>query len=305
MRILKRLFEIATDRKARFQFLEGRGVYDQADDATYIKKRYYATFGRRINLENPVTISEKLQWLKLYDRKPVYTTMADKYAVRDYLTERGAEELIVPLVGGPWKRFDEIDFDALPDRFVLKCTHDSGGLYICKDKSKMDKAAVKERVERSLRRNYFLHGREWPYKNIPPRIIAEQFLEDDVSDVLRVYKIFNFNGKPKIIQMITNDKTPEETINYYDTEWNLLNLRQNYPNGPLDERPAQLEEMLNWARVLSEGIPFLRTDFYITNGKIYFSEFTFYTDSGFAPYEPAQWDAILGSWIRLPEKEKS
>ena len=305
MRIINRIFELATDRKERFVFLEGRGFYANADDETYIKKRYYATFGHAIDLENPSTISEKLQWLKLHDRNPIYTTMADKYAVRDYLTEKGASELIVPLVGGPWINFDEIDFDALPDQFVLKCTHDSGGLYICKDKSKMDKAAVKERVEHSLRRNYFMHGREWPYKNIQPQIIAEQFLEDDVSDVLRVYKIFNFNGKPKIIQMITNDKTSEETINYYDTEWNLLNLRQNYPNGPLDERPALLEDMLNWAKILSEGIPFLRTDFYISNGKIYFSEFTFYTDSGFAPYEPEEWDSILGSWIQLPEKEKS
>lgn len=302
MRIIKRIFELATDRKERFMFLEDRGFYANANDETYIKKRYHATFGHTINLENPLTISEKLQWLKLHDRKPVYTTMVDKYAVRDYLTEKGASELIVPLVGGPWRNFDEIDFDALPDQFVLKCTHDSGGLYVCKDKSKMDVASVKEKVERSLGRNYFWHGREWPYKNIQPQIIAEQFLKDDVGDVLRVYKIFNFNGEPKIIQMITNDKTAEETINYYDVEWNLLNLRQNYPNGPIDERPALLEDMLNWAKVLSDGIPFLRTDFYITNGRIYFSEFTFYTDSGFAPYEPQEWDFILGSWIQLPEK---
>ena len=286
-----------------FDFFASRNMLNWMSDEAFLKRKFRLKMGYELDLDNPRTFNEKLQWLKLYDRKPLYTKLVDKYEVRKYIAEKIGEQYLIPLVGGPWNSPDEIDFDALPDQFVLKCTHDSGSVIVCRDKSGFDIENAKNSLRKHLKRNYSFLCREWPYKGVAPRIIAEKYMEDRSSENLNVYKIFCFNGKPKIFQTIQNDKTPQETIDYFDTEWRLLNLRQNFPNSliPL-KKPVVLEKMLELAAKLSSEFAFIRTDMYEINGEVYFSEFTFYSDAGFAKFEPEDWDGKLGSWIELPGK---
>lgn len=273
-------------------------------DPLFVRLAYFRRLKKFPNLKNPKTYNEKIQWLKLYDRKPEYTTMVDKAEVKAYVAERIGEEYIIPTLG-VWDSFADIDFDSLPDQFVLKCTHDSGGLVICRDKSKLDIEAARKKIEASLKVNYYWRGREWPYKNVRPRILAEAYMQDGEKLCLPVYKVFNFNGETRIIQAIQNDKTENETIDYFDTGWNRLDLRQNYPNSPEPlEKPAQLEQLLQLSKTLSKGFPFIRTDWYVINNKLYFSEYTFYSDSGTAKFHPEEWDRKLGDWIQLPEQER-
>ena len=230
--------------------------------------------------------------------------MVDKYASKKYVADLIGEEHVIPCVGGPWKSVDEIDFDTLPDRFVLKTNHDCGGVVICKDKATFDREKAGEFLAKHLKYEYYLISREWPYKNVERCIFAEAFMQDGSNDFLPVYKIMCFGGEPKIIQTIQNDKQPNETIDYFDTEWEMLPFRQNFPNSqkPL-EKPAKLDEMLSIARKLSKGHSFLRVDIYVINGEVYFSEFTFFSDAGLAAFEPKQWDHTLGDWIKLSQKE--
>ena len=259
--------------------------------------------GKKLNLDNPQTFNEKLQWLKLNDRKPQYTLMVDKYAVKDYVKNKIGEEYIIPTYG-VWNNFDEINFEKLPDNFVLKCNHDSGSVIVCKSKKLLDIKKARKKMNRALKRNYYKAYREWPYKNIKPKIFAEKFLEDG-NNCLMVYKFLCFNGEAKIIQVIQNDKTADECINYYDTNWQLLSLKQNYPNATNDIKPPQkLQQMIKLSNKLSKGFPFLRVDWYETFGVVKFSEFTFYSDAGFAKFEPEEWDLKLGEMIKLPEKTK-
>lgn len=297
---MNKYLRFITDPKFRFSILVSRGFYRNLPDEAFLKRKYWLSFHKELNLEDPKTFSEKLQWLKLYNRKPVHTTMVDKYAVKDYVVEQIGQSYIIPTLG-VWDSFDDIDFDALPDQFVLKCTHDSGGLVICRDKSKLNMAATRKKLEKSLKRNYYYASREWPYKNVRPRILAETYMQDGDNLSLPVYKIFCFDGEPKLIQSIQNDKTPQESIDYFDSKWNRLELRQNFPNSetPLP-KPENLEKMLELARRLSKGFAFLRTDFYVINGCVYFSEYTFFSDSGLAKFHPDHWDRKLGDWIKLP-----
>lgn len=217
----------------------------------------------------------------------------------------GGEEYIIPTLG-VWEHFDDIDFDKLPDKFVLKCTHDSGGLVICRDKSKFDKEAARKKLEKCLKRNYFLYGREWPYKNVPPRIIAEKYMVDESGVELKDYKIFCFHGVPKIIEVDFNRFVGHKR-NLYTTSWELIDLEICYPS---DEnfkiaKPEHLEKLLQLATVLSQDIPHIRTDFYVINGKIYFGELTFCHGSGFEKFIPEEWDKIFGDWLKLPEKYKN
>ena len=285
--------------------LERQGRFDRFSDELYIKIMYFGNFGKWINLKKPKEFNEKIQWLKLHQRNPEYTDMVDKYAVKQYVTDRVGKQYVIPTYG-VWDSVDAIDFDALPEQFVLKTTHDCGGVVICKNRSKLDIAAAKEKLRRHMGRNYYLHGREWPYKNVKPRILAEAYMQDGENLVLPVYKVFNFGGEPKIIQAIQNDKTKDETIDYFDADWNLLDLRQNFPNSAVPlEKPQQLEQMLQLSKKLSQGFPFIRTDWYVINGELYFSEYTFFSDSGLARFEPKDWDEKLGSWIRLPENKNT
>jgi hypothetical protein len=270
-------------------------------DGFYLKCLYKARTGKKLNLKTPRTFNEKLQWLKLHNRKDEFTTMVDKYSAKRYVAEKIGEEYIIPTLG-VWERFEDVDFDQLPNQFVMKCTHDSGGLVICRDKNTFDMDGARKKINSSLKRNYYWHGREWQYKNVPPKILVEKYMEDEknIGKSLDVYKILTFGGVPRIIQVIQNDKTAQEVIDYFDCDWKLLDLKQNYPNStqPL-KRPRNLEHMLDLSARMSQGFPFLRVDFYEINGKLYFSEFTFYSDSGTAAFSPPAWDDVLGSWIDL------
>ena len=277
--------------------------YASVPDDEYLKRMYSLRMGRKLDLDNPQTFTEKLQWLKLYDRRPEYTDMVDKFAVKKIVADKIGSEYVIPLLA-VWDNPDDIDFAALPEQFVLKCTHDSGlSLSICRDKSHFDFREAKTRVSRAMTKNNYLHSREWPYKNIKPRIIAEEYMQDGDSQNLPVYKFFTFNGEPKIIQVIQDDKTSYESIDYFDTTWKRLALRQNYPNSKVPlPRPECFDEMLELAAKLSAGIPHVRIDLYQVNGKVYFSEYTFFSDAGFVGFEPPEWDEILGSWLTLPDK---
>ena len=301
---MKDLLDFFTSRKRIFKFFDNRHLLDWMDDERYLKLAFRAKMGYPLDLKNPRTFNQKLQWLKLYDRKPLYTQLVDKYAVRQYIAEKIGEEYLIPLVGGPWNSAEEIDFDVLPEQFVLKCNHDSGGVIVCRDKSELDIPAIKQKLTHKMKQNYYRIGREWPYKNVEPCIFAEKYMEDSSNINLNVYKFLCFNGEPRIIQTIQNDKTASESIDYFDLEWNLLELRQNFPNSecPL-KKPGLFDNMLALSRKLCEGFPFIRTDLYEINGRVFFSELTFYSDSGMAKFDPPAWDETIGSWLTLPEKE--
>lgn len=271
-------------------------------DAIYLKWLFWARMERKLNLKNPVSFNEKLQWLKLNDRSPQYTTMVDKHLVKRYVSDLCGQDYVIPLLG-VWNDFDEIDFDSLPNQFVLKCTHDSAGLIICRDKKTLNIEAARQKIKRSMKKNYYWHAREWPYKNVKPRILAEKYIHDDSqgdNDNLIVYKIFNFEGAPTLIQVITNDKSENESIDYFDTNWSLLDLRQNFPNSKRHlNKPSKLEEMLELSRKLSAGFHFLRVDFYEVGEQVLFSEFTFFSDAGVERFYPEEWDFRLGKLIDL------
>ena len=271
-------------------------------DEIMLKIEYKMKIGKKLNLKTPITFNEKIQWLKLNDRNPLYTKMADKYAVREYIKEKIGEKYLVPLYG-IWNNVDEIPFNNLPKEFVLKCTHDSGSVILCQDKNNLDINKAKKKLKDRLKKNSFWYGREWVYKDIKPKIIAEKYLKDEKNTYLPVYKFFCFNGEPKIIQSIQNDKQNNETIDYFDIRWNLLNIKQRFPNSEKPfQKPQELNEMLEIAKKLSKDLIFLRVDLYIVNKRIYFSENTFYPDAGYSVFEPEEWDKKLGNWINLINK---
>lgn len=272
-------------------------------DKAYLQLYYFLRFKRLCNFKDPKTFNEKLQWLKLYNRKPVYTELVDKYAVRKHIANAIGEEHLIPLVGGPWNSFDEIDFDALPEQFVLKCTHDCDSVIICKDKSKLDKAAAEKRLCKCLKNNYYSFGREWPYKNLKPRIIAERFMEDKENGELRDYKFFCFNGKVKCFK-VDFDRFTDHKANYFDVQGERLAFGEKACPPDFNKElklPDNLQEMVTLAEKLSAGHPFLRVDFYSLNGNIFFGELTFFPASGMGVFTPDSWDDSLGSWIDLSE----
>lgn len=272
-------------------------------DKLYLQMIYRRAFNKKLNLENPKTFNEKLQWLKLYDRRPEYTTMVDKYAVKDYVANIIGEECIIPTLG-VWNRLEDIDWDALPDQFVLKCTHDSGGLVICRDKSKLDKKAALEKLRRSLKRNYYKAGREWPYKNVPRRVLAEKYMEDATIGDLPDYKFFCFDGEVKALFIGTDRGTGDVKFDYFDADFNHLDLIQEHPMSGRDlPKPQHFEKMKELASKLSGGVPQVRVDFYNINGSIYFGELTLFHHGGVVPFHPETWDHKFGSWITLPQKE--
>ena len=274
-------------------------------DERYLKLRFKDRMGYKLDLKNPKTFNEKLQWLKIHDRNPNYTKMVDKYEAKLYVASKIGEEYIIPTLG-VWENFGDIDFELLPNQFVLKCTHDSGGLVICRDKNEFDKEAAKEKIERSLNKNYYWHGREWPYKDVKPRIIAEQYMEDSVTQELRDYKFFCFNGKMKVMFIASEryNETTETRFDFFDRQFQHLEFRNGHPNADVPPaKPEKFEEMCELAEKLAEDVPLLRVDFYEVNGKIYFGELTFSHWSGMMPFEPAEWDRTFGDWLKLPGEQ--
>lgn len=303
MHTIKKIFRYILDADYRFLVNVDRGKYNNMPDREYLSKRFKARLGYPLNLDDPVTFNEKLQWLKLYDRRPEYTTMVDKYAVKKYVADIIGEQYIIPTLG-VWDRFEDIDFDKLPNQFVLKCTHDSGGLVVCKDKTKLNKSKAKKKIEKCLKNNYFYLGREWPYKNVHPRIIAEQYMEDNQSSELRDYKFFCFNGRVEFLYLsegLENHETAR--ISYVSLDWEKMPFcRDDYkPFEQLPPKPDNLEEMVRIAEELSAGIPHVRVDFYNVNGQILFGELTFYSGSGFTKFDPESSDFEIGKLLELPE----
>lgn len=271
------------------------------DDATFLKIKYRLKVGKKLDLNNPQSYNEKLQWLKVNYRRPEYTTMVDKYQAKEYVAEIIGKEYIIPTLG-VWDRFEEINFEELPDQFVLKCTHDSGGLIICKDKSKLDLEAAKKKINKSLKMNFYLEGREYPYKNVIPRIIAEKYMVDESGVELKDYKIFCFNGKAKCIQLDFGRYSTHQR-NMYSVDWKPLGFSLCYPSdySKVFEKPKNLEHMIEIAEKLSTGIPHVRVDLYNINGQIYFGELTFFHGSGFEKFDPEEWNYKFGDWLELPE----
>ena len=280
-------------------------------DKPYLKLKFRFAMGKKLNLSNPQTFSEKLQWMKLYDHRPEYTIMADKVKAKDWVADRIGKDYIIPTLG-VWDNPEKIDFDALPNQFVLKCNHNSGtGMFICKDKSKVTPEEWEERkawLRKGLKENYYKHHREWCYKNIPRRILCEQFMEDKSQNGnLNDYKFFCFNGEVKMLFVATDrfdENGTEQNVkfDFFDRNFKHLDFRNGHPNATKSiEKPACWEEMIAVAERLSEGIPHVRVDLYEINGKVYFGEMTFYHWSGLVPYEPEEWDYKLGHWFHLPD----
>lgn len=298
---MKKIIHILKKPSLIFLTAGHRGLLNWVNDELYLKIAFKIRTGKSLNLKDPVLFNEKLQWLKLYDRKSIYSLMVDKYEAKKYVANIIGEKYIIPTIG-VWDKVEDIDFKSLPRQFVLKCTHDSGGVIICKDKNKLSIEDTRKKLKQGLKYNFYGSLREWPYKNIKPRIIGEKFMQNKEDANLNVYKIFCFSGEPTIIQAIQNDKTDYETIDYFDTNWNVLNLRQNFPNSQKKlSKPKKLLEMLFLSRKLSKNLPFIRIDFYEVNGFVYFSEFTFYSDGGMENFYPEEWDKILGDKIILPK----
>ena len=303
-RYIASIKNLCTSSDYRFLFLAKYGFLKRMNDQTYLKKLFKIILGYDINLDHPQTFNEKLQWLKLYDRKPSYSMMVDKYAVKEYVANLIGKEYVIPTIG-VWNNVNEIDFDSLPDQFVLKSTHDSHSIVICRDKKKLDIPSAKKKLSKALHRNYYYGFREWPYKNVPPRIIAERYIEEAGSDELKDYKIMCFNGKVKC-SFVCSERFSEDglKVTFFDRDWNVMPFERHYPKSkiPID-KPLNYNKMIELAEVLSKDIPFVRVDFYEVSGKVYFGELTFFPGSGFEEFEPFEWDRTLGSWIELPEKQ--
>lgn len=307
LKYIKALKRYISDKNYRFLIDAGKGKYDKLSDREYLEKKFYAMLGYSLDLSNPQTFNEKLQWLKLYDRKPEYTMMVDKYKVREYIKEKLGEEYLIPLLG-VWDKAEDINFDKLPNRFVLKCNHNSGlGMYICKDKSKLTEnqiKAIRKNLANGLQQDYYLTGREWPYKDVPRKIIAEKYMEDETGQ-LRDYKFYCFNGEPKIIMINSDREIGKTKADYFDMDFNWLDLKWGYEHALVKpSKPINFEKMKELAVVLSKNIPELRVDFYEVNNKIYFGELTFFDGSGFDKIEPKEWDKKIGDWIKLPQKTR-
>ena len=267
---------------------------------------YRAAFAKKLNWKKPVTFSEKLQWLKLHDRNPVYSQMVDKYAAKEYTAKCIGEEFVVPVLGGPWNHPDEIDYDALPDQFVLKTTHDCGGVVICSDKSKFDREAASKKLQEHLKRNYYLHCREWPYQNVKPRIFAEKYLSAEDSAVgIRDYKFFTFNGEPKLMYIASgrdysNKESAVVYADFFDMDFQHVDLCIDHDNAPIPpEKPETFEKMVTYARLLAQGTKHLRVDFYEVDGKLYCGELTFFHCGGLQRFKTENWETIMGDWISL------
>lgn len=311
----KTLKKVLTDRDYRTIRLAKAGMLFFMSDRDYLMMQFQARMHRPLNLDNPQLFSEKLQWLKLNDQNPLYTQLVDKYRVREYIADKIGEEYLIPLLG-VWDDPNDIDFDALPDKFVLKCNHNSGtGMCICRDKSSLNYDVVRKNLKKGLRENFYLRCREWPYKDVPRKIIAEKYIESDSHALnqkgLDDYRIYCFHGEPRLIYayqsgtLAFGNKPGIESCDIFDTNWEHLPFRQKSPNAatkPLP--PANLSKMLEISRCLSDNHVFMRVDFYEVDGKIYIGELTLYPGGGMAPFYPEEWDERIGTWLKLPQKDQ-
>ena len=302
---MKRIGDYFKNPYKIFESLAMRGFFKNMNDKEYLSWLYRARMGKFPDLNHPKSFNEKLQWLKLNDRKPEYTEMVDKYLAKKYVEKHIGEKYIIPTLG-VWDDFDQIEFEKLPNQFVLKTTHDSGGVVICKDKAKFDKVAAKKKLEKSLKRNYYWAEREWPYKNVKPQIIAESYLSFLNGVDLVEYKVFCFNGEPVLFLVCKGEgHTDERTNDFYDLEFNHIPVTVTCPNAKEEcQKPDEYEELIELSRKLAKNTYQLRVDFYVINHKIYFGELTFFHDSGCCKFNPPEWDEHFGDMLKLPIDEE-
>jgi len=308
LRIRRWISQVIEDPEYKIcQFLLRFMKPDSIPDRMFIKYQYHRVFGHVLDLKNPKTFNEKLNWLKLYDRNPLYTTLVDKVKVKEWIAEKIGEQYTIPTLG-VYDSVDEIDFDALPRQFVLKCSHDSGSVIICKDKSTFNIIEAKERLSKALKVDYYLNCREWPYKYVPRRILIEQYLKFD-GEIIMDYRIYCFNGIPRFVYAYTNKETydgskPEVlNCNYYDIDWNPLSFHQHSLPGVNVKKPNHLEMMIEKASIIAEGMPFVRVDFYDTD-IILFGEMTLYPGAGMSPFYPESSDVGIGDMLNIHMLEK-
>lgn len=271
-------------------------------DRFFLRLNYRLLMGYWPNLENPKAFNEKLQWLKLYDRNPIYTQMVDKVTAKDYVGDIIGTNFIIPTIG-VYHDFDSIDFSTLPDQFVMKCSHDSGGVIICRDKAKLDIQKAKKVLSKGLNSKFYPRTREWPYKNVLPQIIVEKYMVDESGYELKDYKFFCFSGKVKFFK-IDFDREKNHRANYFDREINILPFGESHYPPDYQRKvliPENIKEMIVIAEQLSKDRPFLRVDLYNINGKIYFGELTFFPASGVGAFTDPEWDLKIGEWLILPD----
>ena len=274
-------------------------------DKFFIKVLWRQSIGTKLNLDNPTTFNEKLQWLKLNNRDALLINLVDKKTAKEWVVDRIGKEYVIQTLG-VYDSVDEINLDALPEQFVLKCNHDCGSVVVCRNKSDFDIESAKKKLNVSLKKNYYWDSREWPYKKIKRCVIAEEFLTDGNTSELCDYKVLCFNGVPKLV-LVCKDRHSETglTEDFFTEEWEHLELkRPAHPNSKETiQKPEQLEEMLSLSRKLSKDFPFVRVDWYICNDKLYFGELTFFPASGMSPFVPDSYDNLFGSWLELPERK--
>ncbi|NTQ65724.1 glycosyl transferase [Enterococcus faecium] len=302
MDLIDKIYKFITIPKYRFYYLKKIGLFNRLPDKVFLEKEYKAYMGKNMDIDNPVGFNQKLQWLKIYDRKPEYSMMVDKFEVKKYVASIIGEEYIIPTLG-IWENFDEIDFAKLPNQFVLKCTHDSGGVVICRDMKTFDLKKARKKINKSLKNDYYLKGgREWPYKNVKHKVIAEKYMQDGQTSELRDYKFYCFHGEPKFLylsQGLEDHSTAQ--ISFVELDWKRASFgRCDYkPFTELPPRPINYDLMIELARKLSMDIPFLRVDLYEINGNVYFGELTFTPCGGMMPFDPPTADIYVGEFLNL------
>lgn len=307
MKLIRRIKKVITSPKSLIQYFMATRpkMFSWMSDEQYIKFEYKLFTGMKLNLENPKRFNEKLQWLKLYDHNPQYTTLVDKQDVKSWVTSVIGEEYVIPSLG-VWSRFEDIDFNLLPEQFILKCTHDSGGNIICTDKNTFDRQVAKKKIDACMKKRYFLEHREWPYKNVEPRIIAEPLLVDEPGKSLKDYKLFCFHGITEFLFVASDRGKGTTKFDFYDKEFNRMPVAQHYPNSENGvSKPQQFVLMKELAFKLAKDIPFVRVDFYEVKGQVFFGELTFCHFAGIETFEPDSYDFEFGKLIDLNEYGKA
>ena len=303
---IERIINLVKDPAISFRYFSRIGFLGWMSDEKFLKKEYYIKMGKKLDLNNPKTFNEKIQWLKLNDRNSFYAKLVDKYEVKEIVSKTIGKDYVIPALG-VFEKFDNISFDKLPNQFAIKCTHDSGGIAICKDKSSFDIKSARKKINKSLRRNYYYVHREWPYKYVKPRIIIEKYMKDDDNDELVDYKVMCFGGQAKMIFTCTERFGDGLKVTFFDLSWNKLPFTRHYPPSEKEiKKPKNLKKMIELSEKMSQNIPFVRIDWYEINDKLYFGEYTFYPGSGLEEFSPGSWDKKIGDLIDLDlvKKEK-
>ena len=296
----KRMIDVIKNPYLIFSYYAAKNHFKWMNDKLYLKLMYRAKVNKKLNIRNPETFNEKLQWLKIYDRKDYYINLVDKFEVKKYIEKKIGINYVIPTYG-VYDKFDDIKFNNLPNEFVIKCTHDQGSVVVCKNKNKIQKEEIKKFLEKKMKINKYYYGREWPYKNVKPRIMIEKLIKENGNEDLKDYKFFCFNGKVKIFK-IDFDRFTNHGANYFDVNGKLLNFGENACPPDYNKKldiPDKIDLMIKLAEKISKDIPFVRIDFYYTNKKIYFGEITFFPAAGFGTFTDDKWDKKLGNWIKL------